>query len=381
MSLSMLDGFLSADRAPMYVPAHMHRDNVEQMRTLILIAKMVINNGRLSAKALLGGELDAFDGIVHENGCHKRAAFVVQAARDPDLLVEAERVCAEFIRVDLLVQKALSSRSLPQEKRTCREIFKDLKLDLCVSPQMLFLMQNHFVTVGKVYQLDREGREIAARIDYPTLVGRLKVRKLGNREILEAMIRSVQSALGLSSIEYIQAEAALTGEGELVKRLSEGEMRDTATVTGGLHRRCTPAFFEMKTILQRAKGERTLFLVKQHVLKGERPFGIFYRYDGVGAFAPLSGEEVAGLHAREPVFVLQGVTPLTRAGAVAQIDTVGFETMCLINAACIPQYGQREVTELPDASELKKYQQQSPPQFTIAHTYPNSVERELKNIV
>ena len=317
---------------------------------------------------------------------------MAQQYQRPELHTEAQVLVERAKAVDQIVQRALNKAPLPRKNRTCRQIADEFDADLIVSEEMLFLMQNHFVTIGKVYQLDGEGREIAARIDLPVLKNRLGGKRFRNQDALNGMICKAQTVLGIASIAYIQKEAALVG---LSTQLSSEEQQDISEETKGLHARCTAAFFEMKTILLRGQSQRRLFLLKQHVQGKEIPFGVFYRSDGNGGpFFPLTAAEVSEVDTSEPVFVIPGVTPHQTVDALkARISAVGFTEMCLTNAACIPQYGHRSMTALPKVpaarAEVELFRErgrklgcsiENPTLFGIVHTYPNTVGRELPKI-
>jgi hypothetical protein len=348
----------------------------------LVVAKLLATNARLTARAL-SSPLSAFDPIVHDNSCQIRAFRIITLAHSKEICEEASKLEESAIGVEQAVQNFYNKPPVPDQKASFEDIAARLQLSLMASPHMIYLLQAHFLTIGKIFQMRPDGSEVAY-IDFSILISRLSVKSI-ETPLLKKIVDFTQVSLAEASIRCIQAEAEAAG-GALAKQLAVVELVPSPDPET-LLRPCSCAFYNFKLILTRLECP---ILVKRYAFQKEKSFfGIFYRrVPDTIQFAELTEDEVGKLDPKSPVFVIEGFMPpqSQRGDLQKQVNQFSLLDLALINVARVSQFSSRDLDPTKmDTSEIEKYRRQAtelgcsltkPTIFSIVHTHAGTVVDE-----
>jgi len=367
-------------------------DHACYCRVLDLV-KMVVTNAKLAGKAFLKRNYSAFDPIVHENSCQIRGSMMISMAVDRGFRREAYRLTQQAAKIETTLKTFFNKRPVPDTKKTLEEVVSDHQLELQVSPQMGAAILSYFLTLGKVFRIYPDGREVAY-IDFHTLKDRTSKRV--DPELVKAVVDAAQVRLAEFSVAFIQREASRLRESThpdarfIEEQLVDGLIEKVAPPCGLLLRPCSLAFYNFKTILLRAAEERTVVLVKQYAIKKEKTFGVFFQAeDPSGPFLPLQKSDLREDHA---VFVIEGMVPngMGEKELQQEVCDLSLVNLALANVATVPQYSRRDPEKgklsQKATNELREKREEgiklglnvkNPKTFTIVHTHASSIKEEL----
>lgn len=290
--------------------------------------------------------LSKFDPIVRENSCHIRAGALLQIFRDPRLIHQLRSLALQAEKVEKRIRDCLG-----KPKKILNSPGGLHLGDVVLSERedipspLLFLVQAHFLTLGKVFSINTQGKEVSQLL-LSLVRSLLKLPQKMSEDLIDRMILCSQSSLSRITIEFIQKEATLLfDEAEALPRrmLRAVKVVDVASQTGhpqSLRSSC--ALFNFHVVLQRLKRDQRLVLVKENKAalgKVERRCErVFFRsVDGQREFSHIVAEEV---DRTEGVFVFEGFLPGGVDGLLTQIERVGgLSEAVLINVAHLPQFG------------------------------------------
>jgi hypothetical protein len=360
---------------------------------ILAVAKLLATNVKLTATAFAQRRFSQFDPIVHENSCQIRAYGVITLSQSGPVSEELLKLREAAIGAEKVLQTLQNKPVYPSEKISFEQIIADLHLSLEASPEVIYLLQTHFLTVAKVFRMNGDGSE-TAYIDFSTL--RSRVSKQVDVERLKEIVDYTQVKLAEASIRFIQAEASCLDE------FTQAQLADEQVATvlppgpKALQRRCSCAFYNFKTILLRARETKVLILVKKYAIGQEKPCGIFYTASETAAlFVPLPLEEMVKFDPKTPVFVIEGFMPkeMDQDGLQKHVEALSLLDMALINVARVPQFSSRDFdpgTFDPKAcQEIETYRKRAhelgcslekPKMFSIVHTHAGSVEEALTEL-
>jgi hypothetical protein len=257
-------------------------------------------------------------------------------------------------------------RKLISQKPPVKGFTLEQMLKLNASSELIFLLQAYFLTVGKIFRMNRNGSETAT-IEYSKLQGKLS--KKVPIDLLKKTVDFCQMKLAEASVIFVQHQSKFVDID-----LSQTKMVLPPPKLGSLKRPCTRAFYNFKAILLRLEQEKALILVKQYAFKGvAKTVGIFYR-----GFKPEDAERIKP---DEPVFVIEGffvelpLHPFIQKVVLREyIEDIGLMNLALMNAAQVPQFSStdetnREIEEYRTKGKELGISLKEPGAFTIVHTH------------
>lgn len=365
----------------------------ENFLKMLGVAKLLATNAKLAANAFLQGKHSHFDPIVHENSCQIRAFAVILLSRSPAMMEEAQRLKEAAMAVEKALIPLQNKPPIPDQEVEFEAVLAKFNLSLDASPEMTYLLQTHFLTVGKVFIMKQDGSE-TAYIDYQTLKHR--VSKQADTDFLKRIVDFTQVKLAEASVRFIQAEASCVG-GHIEQQLMPDQIKMVLPPDkDALPRPCSCAFYNFKTILLRAREERVVIVIKKYLIGQDKPCSIFYRgSDTASLFAPLTDKEMAALNPKDPVFVIEGFMPpdMDRESLHKHIEKISLLDIALINVARVSQFSSQDFDpEKIDArarEEIESYRKraeelgcslQKPRAFSIVHTHAGTVQEEIERL-
>lgn len=361
-----------------FQPSGLPAKDQQQFLHLLALAKLLATNAKQATQAFVQRKLTLFDPIVHENACQIRALYVLKLSSSQETIDEAEELKQKAIAVEDKIRQLHSKPLLFSKRVTFSDALQALGLSLVASPSMIYLLQAYFLTVGKVFQVKRDGAEIAY-IDSSTL--KQRISKQVTSEALKEIIDFTQVKLAEASIRFIQSQA-----GSYEAQFKEDKIvMVTPLEKGALARPSSCAFYNFKVILLKAHEEKMIVVVKKYQVGSQKPLHIFYRSEGdFPNFQPLSEEERAQLQPKDPLFVLEGFLPekMDEEGLKYQIQEISLMDLALMNASRVLQFSDRDADSgvYQEIMDYRKKAQgfgcslKEPRVFSIVHTHAAVVE-------
>lgn len=256
------------------------------------------------------------------------------------------------------IQVGLKGRFLAQ--------LENLELSLCVPEKIDYLFRSHFLTVGKYYYMNRDGKE---RCGIECHKMKVQLKTCIKDDLLKKIVGIAQERISQDSILYLQMEAMDTA---FIAQVSGEAIR--VITHSNLQLRSSCAFYNLKVIMLRAIEMEIPILVKEHGVKN--PMGMYF------CAKVLSNEQ--------SILVIECFFPkdCKKEVVIEDISQHGLINLVLANVACTPQYSADDDISLidPDAQdEILKYrtlgkeigcQTSSPAIFSIAHIHAATVKEE-----
>ena len=297
-------------------------------------------------RALSAEQLELFDPIVRENSCHIRASALFRFFRLPVVVQRMESLARGAQGIEKRLRGCLKSpKAFLRENGGLHFSEVALEVDSVGASALLFLVQAHLLTIGKVFSINTEGKEVS-QLPPSRVRGHLKLPREMSEEQIRRMILASQSSLSLLTTQFIEREASelFADVAALPRRmLIERKFVDVSARTGHpepLMSSCS--LFNFQVVLKRLLQSRILVLVKEN---NEGTEAVFFRKTEEGRdCVPITLDTV---DRSEPVFVFEGFLPGGRAGLLAQIEAVGgLSEAILINVSHLPQFGVEGMDDL-----------------------------------
>ncbi len=244
-----------------------------------------------SLKKFIEGELERFDALVRDTGCHKRAVEVVEMARDPEMDGEITPVL-----------KSVQEEGLKTE----------------VSKRVHFLVLAYMLTLVK--RVDGKGNESTQPLE-------LKMIEKGlSKKQCERFVEGSQQKLADLSVEFLRAAVVDAS-------LREKLVIKVCECPKGRPRAVMPCYFEFKAVLNRSN--RLLLIVGQ--------LRLFYR-DGERQKAE-----------KGPVLAIKVISVCKeQTEFLDQLEKVDLRKVLLANGAKHPQFAGVQRDDPVDDEEVKK---------------------------
>lgn len=317
---------------------------------------LLITNLEESLSALKERRLTAFDALVGDYGCERRALKILNSAIDPSVAAEAAELGEVAKRVSGEMKKMYDK--LPQVKKclqfpvspdgAVKNFFNQTMRGIRVSREMAYLLQCHLLTFTKMpIDAVREKIDIS-RLEKLAKGGKVQLQTEDKKRI----INHVQAQLSQVSIDYLRQEARQCVGPAL------DVVRPIPSRHGELPIMTVSQFYSMKAVVSCLRQRGALIVVKKWcVTKEDRPLApLFYSFGANGFLTRVSDEDVKRQSPDMPVVVFEGtVDPQLDAEQLAarlQKDDVGEVTM-----AEVAQGDQFEgLEEIPEAcKEIRRY--------------------------
>lgn len=315
---------------------------------------LLISNMEESVRAFKERRLTAFDALVGDYGCERRALRILDLASSERLMGEANALQEVAKRVNEEM-KEMRTRLL---KRTAsdgeaKNFFNQKIRSIRISKEMAYLLQCHLLTFTKMpVGAVREKIDIS-RLEKLAKGGKIQLQTEDKKRI----INLVQAELSALSIAFLQNEAR-----HIVGTVLDF-IKQIPSKNGELPIAIACQFYSMKAVVCRLRERGALIVFKKWcVSESDQPIApLFYRAGTGGLFARVPDEEIKKLPPDMAVVVFEGTVhpQLSREqlAACLQMHEVGEVT--LAEVAQGDQFEQGKGLEdfpIPDArKEIESY--------------------------
>lgn len=391
--------FCEMNQEKMSLISASERDNLHPMlRTskALDIAKLFLTNGKQACIALQKGSLTKLDPIVGENACQIRASAAIEAYINPTFQEEVKSAQQGIEKLLLALQKYQNKPPVLGSELSFIEILERLNLSFTVSEKMSYLFRSHLLTVGKIFEITREGNETSC-IDCQVLLMRLS--KQLDRRLVEEIVHIAREKIAKQSILFIQSESHLLAQEQAEHCLVKEQLKEKCIqqIRTALQSKApftfdsSCVFYNFKTILLRACIQNIPLLIKEYRTDKQTPFGLYYHSPGSQLTPVLMDEtQQKQMNPKQAVFVIECFfnKEKTKEEIASLIHEQGLLEVALANAAVLPQFSAHDNVSLLDQEAIEEIhayrklgqtlncQHSSPAIFSIAHTHAATVQEE-----
>lgn len=363
-----------------YQPTGSAEKNRESVLNFLYLAKFFATNANLAIKEFKRGRIKAFDPLVRDRCCQIHALQILELFQDPSVRQEIDEVEEKIVKVLKEINKRACKVPVLKEARSFSRFVKDFNISIELSKKTQLLFDAYMLTMATTLSQPRH-------IEYQKLQSKLSGNL--NIDMIKLIVSLARTAISESSTRYIQRLAALLDPEN--RRLLQSRLSviksfvlqiDKCSQSTPLTTTCM--FYNMQTVLLKAKEDRSLLLIKESRMDTAPSKGLYFRSeDPGGPFLPISTKELKG---DEAVLVFKGEIGegVTQEQLIEQITTATLENTVLAYITNIEQFVVDNDLSLLDpmardeiaayTEKAKIYSQQA---FkSILHAYPSRVESE-----
>lgn len=278
----------------------------------IAYIRLLMSNLEESLRAYKEKRLTAFDALVGDEGCERRALKILDLATSDRFASEVNQVqeVAKKVNEEMKgVWSSLLRQTSPDG--AVKNYFNQRVRNIRISAEMAYLLQCHLLTFTKI-PIDQVSEKIE--------IGRLEKLAKGGKialqnDVKHSIINLVQARLSELSIDFLRNEAreivSLSGNqaGLLCSMLDSVQRIPSRRGEHPIAHVCQ--FYSMKAVVCRLREKGALIIVKKWLMNKESlPIApLFYRAGAGGTFVRVPEEEVRQLPADKPVVVFEGIVP------------------------------------------------------------------------
>ncbi len=332
-------------------------DRVRDTIHLVALAQFFVKNAQLAIKNYEKEKLTYFDPLVRDRVCQRHAQVVLSLFRNSDVKAEVERLKTELKNADKRIQafknKPHFDPEIEQITLATLATFLGIQVNISEKVELLFLA--HLLTT---FERVKSNEPFPSRtINYDRL--RSTLSKSLSLDEIKKIISLARTTFSEGSARYFseivsQLEKFPSLELKLLKERIQSKETFVATCEVDTVLTMSNAFYSSQAVLQIAREQQQLLLIKEYRNDKSPPIGLYYRAaTPQGSFVSVSPPEKI---TSQSVLVFLGlISPtLTKEKLAENIQAATFEKVISANAALCTQFANEDLLEKLDEEGQKE---------------------------